>query len=137
MAGHFARELDFLSIGSNDLIQYALAVDRNNEYVANLYQPDHPAVLGLLARIAETTRDEDCEISICGEIAADPVLTPFLLGVGLRKFSMSPRSIPVIKNRVRSLEVGSLEETVEACLAMATGAEVRQYLLARHPLERE
>ena len=131
---HFARELDFLSIGTNDLIQYSLAVDRNNEQVAVLYQPDHPAVLRLLAQIMRDTRTEDCEISICGEMAADPVMTPFLLGIGLRCLSMSSRSIPIIKERIRALDVHGLDATAEECLAFATAADVRQYLVEKHPV---
>lgn len=131
---HLARELDFLSIGTNDLIQYSLAVDRNNEQVAALYQPDHPAILRLLAQIMRETRAEDCEISICGEMAADPILTPFLLGIGLRRLSMSSRSIPIIKERIRALDIQGLDATAEECLAFATAADVRRYLVEKHPV---
>ena len=110
---HLARELDFLSIGTNDLIQYSLAVDRNNKQVAVLYQPDHPAILRLLALIMRETGTEECEISICGEMAADPILTPFLLGIGLRRLSMRSRSIPIIKGRIRALDVQGLDATAE------------------------
>ena len=131
---HFADELDFLSIGTNDLIQYALAVDRNNEHVAPLYQPSHPAILRLLEQICRGALARSCELSICGEMAADPVLTPFLLGLGLRLFSMSPRSIPVIKKRVWELEIMSLQETVEECLNLRTAEEIRALLCAKHSL---
>jgi len=130
----FAEELDFLSIGTNDLIQYALAVDRNNEHVAELYQAAHPGILRLLQQICDGVLPRSCELSICGEMAADPVLTPFLLGLGLRLFSMSPRSIPVIKKRVRELEVEALGETVEKCLTFRTADEIRSYLSASHPM---
>ena len=134
MSEHFARELDFLSIGTNDLIQYSLAVDRNNEHVAQLYQPAHPAVLRLIHLISKGAESEQVELSICGEMAADPLLTPFLLGVGLRRLSMSPRAIPMVKERVRSLRINGLEETAAECLDLATAAEVRQHLSSKHPL---
>ncbi len=130
-----ARELDFLSIGTNDLIQYALAVDRNNEHVSDLYQSTHPAVLRLLQRVVEGGRGKACELSICGEMASDPLLTPFLLGIGLRRLSMSPRSIPIVKERVRSLRCERLGETVARCLELGTAEEVRAYLESAHPLE--
>jgi phosphotransferase system enzyme I (PtsI) len=135
VADHLARELDFLSIGTNDLIQYALAVDRNNERVSDLYQSTHPAVLRLLQRVVEGVRGRRCELSICGEMAADPLLTPFLVGVGLRRFSMSPRAIPIVRERVRSLHTGRAEETAARCLEMGTAEEVRVYLESAHPLE--
>ena len=135
IADHMARELDFLSIGTNDLIQYALAVDRNNEHVADLYQSTHPAVLRLLQRIVEGARGKACDVSICGEMAADPLVTPFLLGIGLRRLSMSPRAIPGIKDRVRSLRWEGLQETVARCLELSTAEEVRAYLEASHPVE--
>ncbi|HVR29699.1 MAG TPA: phosphoenolpyruvate--protein phosphotransferase [Thermoanaerobaculia bacterium] len=135
IADHMARELDFLSIGTNDLIQYALAVDRNNEHVSDLYQSTHPAVLRLLDRIVEGTRGKRCELSICGEMASDPLMTPFLVGLGLRRLSMSPRAIPVVKDRVRHLRIDHLRETVATCLGLGTADEVRAYLSRRHPLD--
>jgi phosphotransferase system enzyme I (PtsI) len=135
VADHLARELDFLSIGTNDLIQYALAVDRNNEHVSDLYQPTHPAVLRLLQRVVEGVRGRRCELSICGEMAADPLLTPFLVGVGLRRLSMSPRAIPIVKERVRALRADRAGETAARCLELSTAEEVRAYLESSHPVE--
>jgi phosphotransferase system enzyme I (PtsI) len=135
IAGHLARELDFLSIGTNDLIQYALAVDRNNEHVSDLYQSTHPAVLRLLQWVVEGTRGTHCELSICGEMASDPQLTPFLVGIGLRRLSMSPRSIPIVKERVRGLRYDRLEETAARCLELGTAEEVSHYLDSAHPIE--
>ena len=135
LADHFAVDFDFLSIGTNDLIQYSLAVDRNNEHVADLYEALHPSVLRLLETIAKNVEPSVCELSICGEMAADPVLTPFLLGLGLRRLSMSPRSIPIIKERVRSLEIQGLDETVRDCLRLGRASEVRQLLEERYPAD--
>jgi phosphotransferase system enzyme I (PtsI) len=135
VADHLARELDFLSIGTNDLIQYALAVDRNNEQVSDLYQSTHPAVLRLLRHVVEGVRGRRCELSICGEMAADPLLTPYLVGIGLRRLSMSPRAIPIVRERVRSLRTDRVEETASRCLELGTAEEVRTYLESTHPIE--
>ena len=134
LADHFSVIFDFLSIGTNDLIQYSLADDRNNEHVADLYESLHPSVLRLLETIAKNVDPGACELSICGEMAADPVLTPFLLGLGLRRLSMSPRSIPIIKERVRSLEIPGLDQTVRDCLALGRAQDVRQLLVERYPI---
>ncbi len=128
LADHFAREVDFLSIGTNDLIQYSLAVDRNNEHVAELYQPTHPAVLRLLKSIVDGVAGTPCELSLCGEMASDPLLTPFLLGIGLRRLSMGPRSIPVISEKIGELQIEDLGPVTEACLALQTADEVRELL---------
>jgi phosphotransferase system enzyme I (PtsI) len=135
IADQMARELDFLSIGTNDLIQYALAVDRNNEHVADLYQSTHPAVLRLLERVVAGVSGTDCELSICGEMASDPLLTPLLVGLGLRRLSMSPRAIPAIRERLRGLRVDRAERTAIACLALGTAGDVRAHLERAHPLD--
>ncbi len=130
-----AKEVDFFSIGTNDLIQYALAVDRNNEHVANLYRPLHPGLLRLLRQVVASARAEGIEVSLCGEMAADPALTPILLGCGLRRLSVNPRQVPVIKHRIRSLTVGRLAEVVDVCCQLGTQAEIDAYL--RQALEEE
>lgn len=123
-----AREVDFFSIGTNDLIQYALAVDRNNDHVAGLYQPLHPAVLRMLMRIADNANHAGIELSLCGEMAADPRLVPVLLGCGLRRLSVSPRQVATIKRRIRSLTLAGLREIVEASAQLATSDEVENHL---------
>ncbi|MDX1384563.1 MAG: phosphoenolpyruvate--protein phosphotransferase [Thermoanaerobaculia bacterium] len=133
LVDHLARQVDFLSIGTNDLIQYALAVDRNNEDVADLYQPTHPAVLRLLETVVSGAIEAGCEVSICGEMAADTEITPFLLGLGLRRFSMSPRSIPLVKERIRGIDTRDLGATVRACLDAVSAADVRSHLRGAHP----
>ena len=104
IADHLAREVDFLSIGTNDLIQYSLAVDRNNEHVASLYQPLHPAILRMLRRVAEAGAAGGAQVSVCGEMAANPRYAPMLLGAGLRHLSMTPVSIPLVKDAIRGLQ---------------------------------
>ena len=117
MAEFFALEADFLSIGTNDLTMYALAVDRASSEVASLYDPVHPAVLRLIAGTTEAALRLRKPVSICGEIAGNPRLAPLLLGLGLRSFSMNASALPRVKQAIRAV---SLEECVR---------------LARHILE--
>ncbi len=123
-----AREVDFFSIGTNDLIQYALAVDRNNEHVADLYRPLHPAMLRMLRMVVTNAGKAGIEVSLCGEMAADERLTPILIGCGLRRLSVSPRQVPAIKRRVCGLSASRLDKIVSTCADLATGAEVDAYL---------
>ncbi|MCP3962107.1 MAG: phosphoenolpyruvate--protein phosphotransferase [bacterium] len=126
-----ARYVDFFSIGTNDLIQYALAVDRSNEHVADLYRPLHPGMLRMLRLIVRNAAEAGIEVSICGEMAADARMTAVLLGCGLRRLSVSPRRVPTIKRRVRELSVEKLEEMAETCSNLATAVEVNEYLRAQ------
>ena len=100
MVRSFLRYFDFLSIGTNDLIQYTLAIDRADEAVAHLYDPLHPAVLRLVAEVIAEGRAQGKEVSVCGEMAGDAALTRLLLGLGLRSFSMHPAQILAIKREV-------------------------------------
>ena len=126
---HLAPEVDFLSIGTNDLIQFVLAVDRNNERVAYLYEPLHPAVLRLLQQMAGGARDAGVPISLCGEMAADPLTAIVLLGFGIVEFSMSPSAIPVIKNVIRSLPFTEARNILETALRMKTAQEVEEFAM--------
>lgn len=123
-----AREVDFLSVGTNDLIQYSLAVDRNNEHVADLYQPGHPAILRMLRGVIAAARAAGIGISLCGEMAADPRYAPLLVGMGLRRLSVTPRAVPALKTRLRELAVADLEELAARCLEASTGPEVEELL---------
>jgi phosphotransferase system enzyme I (PtsI) len=109
LAPQLASECDFMSIGTNDLIQYLLAVDRNNRKVAPLYQPLHPAVLAAIHRCVEAGRAAGKSVSMCGEMAADPMCTLVLLGLGLDELSMEPFFIPVIKQLIRSVSYETRE----------------------------
>ena len=109
MAKVFATEVSFFSIGTNDLIQYPLAVDRGNERVANLYTGAHPAVLQLIKSVVRAARRRSVEVSICGEIAAEPIYTMLLIGLGIRTLSVVPSQIPYIKRVVRSVDIERCE----------------------------
>lgn len=109
LAEEFLQYFDFLSIGTNDLIQYTLAIDRADESVAYLYDPLHPAVLRLIASVIAAGARHGKEVSVCGEMAADAALTPLLLGLGLRYFSMQPTRIPLVKQQILHSDVVSLK----------------------------
>lgn len=115
-ARHFARELDFMSIGTNDLIQYTLAIDRGDDQVAHLYNPLHPAILKLIKRVIDAGLRAGKAVTLCGEMAADPKLTRVLLGLGLREFSMSPAALLEVKHAVRSARIDRAEVWVRKML---------------------
>ena len=123
------EHVDFLSIGSNDLAQYLLAVDRDNPRVAGMYDPCHPGVLLGLRSIVKRCNEAKVPCSLCGEIAGDTDMIPLLIGMGFRKFSMSPVFLPQVKLTVRSLKVSACEELWRAaCASQHTGEEVRELL---------
>lgn len=113
LADEFFQYFDFLSIGTNDLIQYTLAIDRADESVAYLYDPLHPAVLRLVAKVIAAGVQSGKEVSICGEMAGDAALAPLLLGLGLRHFSMQPAQIPVVKQSILHSHAAALKEWAE------------------------
>ncbi len=128
IADLLAREADFFSIGTNDLIQYSLAVDRNNEHVASLYQPLHPAILRMLRFVIDSARAAGIEIGLCGEMAADPRYAMLLVGLGLRRLSMSPRQVPEVKSWLRETTAADLAELATSCMSHSTAAEVQEHL---------
>jgi phosphotransferase system enzyme I (PtsI) len=123
--------VDFLSIGTNDLIQYVLAVDRSNNLVAGLYKPTSPAILRLIAEVIAAGREERVDVSMCGEMAADPLMVPVLIGLGLEKFSVNPHSIPVVRGLVRHLSFRESAQIARRALQMVTARDVEEYLLER------
>ncbi|HVS01306.1 MAG TPA: phosphoenolpyruvate--protein phosphotransferase [Thermoanaerobaculia bacterium] len=131
IADHLAGEVDFFSIGTNDLIQYALAVDRNNEHVTHLYQPLHPAILRMVDFVVTQAAKAGIPVSVCGEMAADPLAAMVLLGLGVERLSMSPRRVPAIKARIRSLAIEELRKDARRCLDLGSAAEVVEYLASR------
>lgn len=124
VADALAIEADFFSIGTNDLIQYALAVDRRNDDVAYLYQPCAPSVLRMLQAVAQAAARHQTPVNVCGEMAADPFYVPLLVGLGIRSLSMSAHSIPLVKRLIRRLSVAECEALVQGALQLTTTAEV-------------
>jgi len=123
-ANVLAPEVDFFSIGTNDLIQYALAVDRVNEKLAHLYEPTHPAVLRLLKMIAEAAHANNIWVGVCGEMAGDVALIPLLLGLGMDELSASATLVPRVKRAVQSLAIPECRELVEETLKLNTASEI-------------
>jgi len=126
--GLFLRRLDFLSIGTNDLIQYTLAIDRSDEQVSNLYDPLHPAVLMLIAHTLSSAEKVNIPVSVCGEMAGDPKLTRLLLGMGLRIFSMHPSQILKVKSRVLKSDVNELVPNVRRILRLDEPGKLQEAL---------
>lgn len=125
-----AKEAKFFSIGTNDLIQYALAVDRVNEKIAYLYEPTHPGVLRLIKQIIEGGHAAGIWVGMCGEMAGEPALALWLLGMGLDEFSTSPVQVPLIKKLLRSVEYGSAQRIAQEAMGLGTAKEVEEFLTA-------
>ena len=122
-----AKYVDFFSIGTNDLCQYTLAVDRMNEAIGSLYQPLHPGVIRLIKHVIDASHEQGKFTGMCGELAGDPVATMILLGLGLDEFSMTASSIPLIKNILRSVSKAECEEVANKALTMDTAEEITAY----------
>ncbi len=128
LADILAKEVDFFSIGTNDLVQYTLAADRNNENVAHLYNPADPAVLRLIQMVVEAGSQAKIEVNVCGEMSGEPLYVPLLLGLGLRQLSATPRKIPDIKRIIRQLSVPEAERVAEQALKLESARQVGNYL---------
>jgi len=128
VADELAREVDFFSIGTNDLIQYTLAIDRSNELVAYLYRPLHPAVLRMLKQAIDAAHREQIEVSICGEMAGEPQFILILLGFGLNELSMNALSIPRAKKIIRSVEYSSARALLEKTMLLKTATEMEHFV---------
>lgn len=128
IADLFAKEVDFFSIGTNDLIQYTLAVDRMNQRLSHLYEPFHPGVLRLIQLVIAAGRREGIEVCMCGEMAGDSRLTPLLIGLGLESFSMSPASLFKVKKTLRDLKLAETQALAEKALQLPTAREIKELL---------
>ncbi len=137
LADVLLKEVDFVSIGTNDLIQYFLAVDRSNEFVTYLFKPLHPAVLRLIRSVIQAAAKAGKDVVVCGEMAADTLGAIMLLGFGLRTFSMNPIFIPRIKKALRSIECKTAERIVEETMKLRSARDIEEYvteeILLRHP----
>jgi phosphotransferase system enzyme I (PtsI) len=128
LADLLAKEADFFSIGTNDLIQYALAIDRGNKYVANMYQPLHPAVLRMIKQVVDAGHASGITVAVCGEMAGDPLYTPVLLGLGVDELSMNALAIPVVKRIVRHASMEEAQDYARQALQHSTVEEVNAYV---------
>jgi phosphotransferase system enzyme I (PtsI) len=128
IADLLAREVDFFSIGTNDLIQYALAIDRVNEHVAYLYEPLHPAILRMVKSIVDAGHKANIRVGMCGEMAGDPVYSLILLGFGLDELSMNAFAIPRVKKVLRNITLDGAARISEKVLSLATAEDIKRYL---------
>jgi phosphotransferase system enzyme I (PtsI) len=126
--GVFVRKLDFLSIGTNDLIQYTLAADRGNEMVASYYKSLHPAILRMIQMTVKAGHKAGKPVAICGELGGNPVATPVLVGLGIDEISTNSTSIPEIKKIIRSLSYEDCQRIAGRALRMDTADEITKYL---------
>jgi phosphotransferase system enzyme I (PtsI) len=131
IADTLAHEVDFFSIGTNDLIQYALAIDRVNEHVSYLYEPLHPAILRMIKGIVEAGHGAGIEVGICGEMAADPAYILILLGMGLDELSMTPFYIPRVKKIMRRSSYEDAKQLLDEAYRLSTAAEIEDYVKGR------
>ncbi|HKN00050.1 MAG TPA: phosphoenolpyruvate--protein phosphotransferase [Candidatus Binataceae bacterium] len=132
LAPRFAREVDFFSIGTNDLIQYLLAADRNNPKVAHLYEAFHPAVISAISEVVNVARAADKEVALCGEMASDPLATLLLVGMGLDELSLSPLFIPVVRKLIHEVDYQTARLIARETLQMASVQEIKGYLIERY-----
>jgi len=129
IADMLATEADFFAIGTNDLIQSSLAIDRSNENVSSLYEPLHPALLRLIKGVIDAGKRAGIPVSMCGEMAADPIYATVLLGLGLEIFSMNPSNILVIKNVIRSVRYRECRRIAEVALTKKTAQEIEEFVI--------
>jgi phosphoenolpyruvate-protein kinase (PTS system EI component) len=128
MAESLAREADFFSLGTNDLTQSLLAVDRGNENVDKMFDPMHPAVLRAIKYVADSARKINIPINVCGEMASNPAQVIMLLGLGLADLSMTPSAIPAIRRLVRSIRLEDAEKLATHALSLETPADTHRYV---------
>lgn len=119
-----AAQTDFLSIGTNDLIQYMLAIDRVNDRIAHLYEPTHPAVVRILKHIVDEAHRKKLKVSVCGEMAGDPVMAPLLIGLGVDELSMTPPLLPAVKYAIRAMTFADAKGLAEAAMSKSSGKEI-------------
>jgi phosphotransferase system enzyme I (PtsI) len=127
-----AEKADFFSIGTNDLLQYTLAIDRGNRHVAHLHQPLHPAILRMIKRTCSVAREKGIPVYMCGEMAAEPIFAPILLGLGVEELSMNPQAIPMVKNAIRSIDQADLDQLLDEAMRMTRPQAVQDLLERRY-----
>ncbi len=132
IADVLAENVDFFSIGTNDLIQYSLAIDRGNEQVAHMFQPLDPAIIRMLKHVADVAREKEIKIFMCGEMAGTPHHIPLLLGVGMDELSTNPQSIPDIKRIIRLLNVEEARSFMKEVLKQTTAKSTFELIKATY-----
>ncbi len=139
VARHLARHVQFFSIGTNDLIQYSLGIDRTNRHVAYLYQPLHPAILRSIKHVVDAAHQAGIEVSLCGEVASDPFCVPILMGMQVDCLSMNPQAIPGIKRIIRQASMDEckqpLKQVLDSRSVARTNRLVRDAIFQRFPEE--
>jgi phosphotransferase system enzyme I (PtsI) len=133
LSEHLAQEVDFFSIGTNDLSQYTMAVDRTNTTLANLANAFDPSVLTLISMVVQAAHKYGKDVGVCGELAGDPLAVPILLGLGLDELSMNTPVVPVVKQIVRSLSYAESQALAQEVLKMETPADVKKYVIEKLP----
>jgi phosphotransferase system enzyme I (PtsI) len=128
MAEQLAREVNFFSIGTNDLTQYTLAADRTNEAVATLYSPGDPAVLRLIDLVVKAAQKQEIDVNVCGEMSGEPIYVMLLLGLGLRQLSVTPHNIPEVKKIIRSVTIDDAVQVGQESMRLETARDVNNYL---------
>lgn len=128
MADEFAREVNFFSLGTNDLIQYTLAVDRADQAVANLYRSGDPSILRMIRNVVNAAKKHQISVSVCGQMSSDPVFLPLLIGMGIRQFSVTPHAIPELKEVIRNLTISKAEKIAARAETLEVARDVENYL---------
>jgi len=131
VADILAKHADFFSIGTNDLIQYALAIDRVNEHVAFMYQPFHPAILRMILQVIKAAKQAGIKVALCGEMAGDPLCTSVLLAMGIDELSLNAGGIPMIKKMTRSLSLDQAKADLRKIMKLDTAAQVREFIMKK------
>jgi phosphotransferase system enzyme I (PtsI) len=131
VADMLAKYADFFSIGTNDLIQYALAIDRVNEHVAFMYQPFHPAILRMILQVIKAGRQAGIKVALCGEMAGDPLCTSVLLAMGIDELSINAGGIPMIKKVIRSLSLEQAKTDLRKIMKLDTSSQVREFIVKK------
>jgi phosphotransferase system enzyme I (PtsI) len=130
VSDHLAKMVKFFSLGTNDLIQYTMAVDRGNERISHLYQPFHPGVLRLIRMVIENAHEAGIPVGMCGEMAGDPRMALLLVGMGLDEFSMNALGLPAVKRVIRSVSSTEVRQLVDQVLPMARSSEIEEVITA-------
>ncbi|MDA0283971.1 MAG: phosphoenolpyruvate--protein phosphotransferase, partial [Planctomycetota bacterium] len=128
LAHHFSREVDFFSIGTNDLIQYALAVDRAEPSVASLYRAGDPSILRLIQMVIEAGQSAGIPVTVCGQMSSDPKFVPLLLGLGIRSVSVTPISLPEVKDVIRNISIEDADRLASHSLSLDIARDVENFL---------